>query len=319
MKRSQLSFVVCIHLLSLAVAVQASEKDSTVGSSSLSATSRTVNDLYPGLAGAALTYAVASKLPEGVLLRAGTLVVRNEELNERITRAVQQMQPKLRKNALFLLENIATFKLLLAEAKTEAAKSSKDVSEKDDQAIIQDYLLTSAKAVKVTDAEIRDFYSSNTSMLGGAPLAQVEGLIEKFLLQQKQQEFVNQRIQTIGRRMQIEISASWLKVHAALARDNPVDKARASGKPSLVDFGSTGCIPCDMMAPILDRLKEKYKGKLNVLLVHVGEEPILTERFLVQTIPIQIFFDKDGNEVFRHTGFFAEDAIERQLSQMGVK
>jgi len=303
----------------LAVAVQASERDSTVAPSSSSAIRRTVNDLYPGLARGALSYAAASKLPEGILLRAGTLVIRNEELNERIAKAVQQMQPKLKKNALFLLEKIATVKLLLAEAKTEAAKSGNDISEKDEQTIIQDYLLTLAGTVKVSDVEIRNFYSSNTKMLGGASLAQVKPQIEQFLLQQKQQEFINQRIQTIGRRMQIEISASWLKVHAVLARDNPVDKARASGKPSLVDFGSTGCIPCDMMAPILDRLKEKYKGKLNVLFVHVREEPILTERYLVQTIPIQIFFDKDGNEVFRHVGFFAEEAIEKQLSQMGVK
>ena len=319
MKGSQSFLVVCLCLLSLAVAVQASQKDSTSAPSSSTAISHTVNDLHPGLTRGALSYAVASKLSEGVLLRAGTLVVRAEELNERIAKAVQQMQPKLKKNAIFLLEKMATVRLLLAEAKSEAAKSGNDISGKDEQTIVQDYLLTLAGGVKISDEEVRNFYSSNAEMLGGASLAQVKRQIEQFLLQQKQQEFINQRIQTIGRRMKIEISASWLKVHAALAKDNPVDKARASGKPSLVDFGSTGCIPCDMMAPILDRLKDRYKGKLNVLFVHVQEEPILAERYLVQSIPIQIFFDKDGNEVFRHVGFFAEDAIERQLSQMAVK
>ena len=50
------------------------------------------------------------------------------------------------------------------------------------------------------------------------------------------------------------MSASWAREQAVLAKDNPVDKARASGKPSLVDFGAKGCIPCDMLAPILEAL-----------------------------------------------------------------
>jgi len=318
MKRSDFSLIACLCLLSFAIAVQGSEKLSTLGPPSSSATPRTINDLYPGLTRGALTYAVPSKLPEGTLLRAGTLVIPDNELTEQIAKAAEQMRPKLKKNGLFLLEKIATFKLLLAEAKAEAAKSGTDISQEDDQAIIQDHLLAVAKTVKVTDAEIRDFYSSNSKTLGGASLALVKIQIEQFLLQQKQQEFINQHIQTVGSRMQIEISDSWLKIHAALARDNPVDKARASGRPSLVDFGATGCIPCDMLAPILDRLREKYKGRLNVLFVHVREEPILATRYAVQTIPVQIFFDKDGKEVFRHVGFFPEEAIEKQLSQMGV-
>jgi len=118
--------------------------------------------------------------------------------------------------------------------------------------------------------------------------------------------------------MSTEISASWLKKYAALAGVNPVDKARASGKPSLVDFGSVGCRPCDMMAPILDTLREKYKEKLNVLFVHVGQEQILASRYGIQSIPVQIFFDKTGKEVHRHLGFFPQSEIENLLSDMGI-
>ncbi|OHB73069.1 MAG: hypothetical protein A2Z25_06720 [Planctomycetes bacterium RBG_16_55_9] len=123
----------------------------------------------------------------------------------------------------------------------------------------------------------------------------------------------------MGKRRQIEVSASWLKTQAALAQDNPVDRARASGRASLIDFGSTGCVPCDMMAPILEVLREKYQGKVDVLFIHVGEEPILASRYGVQAIPAQIFFDKNGKEIFRHVGFFPQEQIETQLSQMGVK
>ncbi len=298
--------------------LQGSEKSNTVNPSS-SPKPLTVNQLYPGLTTGAMSCAAASTLPEGVVLRAGDLVIENNELIEVIGKAPEQIQPQLKKNTFFVLEQVATLKLLLTEARTEAAKSNKDISEKNEQAIIQNYLGALAKTVKVGDEEILDFYNGNKEMFDGASLAQVKPQIEQFLLQQKQQELINEHIRTIGRRMQIEISASWLKVQAALARDNPVDKARASGRVSLVDFGSTGCVPCDMMAPILETLREKYNGKVNVLFIHVGEEPILASRYGVQSIPVQIFFDKTGKEVFRHVGFFPQEQIEGKLSEMQVK
>ncbi|OHB62066.1 MAG: hypothetical protein A2167_03535 [Planctomycetes bacterium RBG_13_46_10] len=119
--------------------------------------------------------------------------------------------------------------------------------------------------------------------------------------------------------MQIEISASWLKVQAALALDNPVDKARASGKPTLVELGASGCIPCDMMQPILEALRKKYGEKINIIFVHVGQEQILGARYGIQAIPVQIFFDKNGKEFFRHVGFFPQEEVEKKLSEMGVK
>ena len=310
--------VVYLSLLVLVVPLEGAEINSAVKSSS-SPKPRTVNELYPGLTKGAMSWAAASTLPEGVVLRAGELVIENKELIEEIGKAPEQMRPKLKKNAFFILEQVATFKLLLAEARAEAVKSGKDIREKDEQTIIQDYLRALVKTVKVSEAEILDFYNGNKEMLGSASLAQVKPQIEQFLLRQRQQELINEHIQTIGRRIRIEISASWLKVQAALARDNVVDKARASGMDSLVDFGSNGCVPCDMMAPILETLREKYKGKVNVLFVHVGEEPILASRYGVQSIPVQIFFDKTGKEVFRHVGFFAQEQIEGKLSEMRVE
>ena len=110
-----------------------------------------------------------------------------------------------------------------------------------------------------------------------------------------------------------------MKEQAALAKDNLVDKARASGLPSMVDFGASGCQPCEMMAPILETLKKKYAGKVNVEFVHVRDEQVLASRYGIQSIPVQVFFDKDGKEVFRHVGFFPQDEIEKKLAEMGVK
>lgn len=319
MKRFGTLPAACLFLLAFVLPLQGAGTDATVNSPPSSPKSQAVNDLYPGLTIGAFTYAVASELPKGVLLKAGGLLIHDKELREEIAKAQEQMRPKLEKNAFFVLEQNATVKLLWAEAKADAAKSNKDISQKNDQTIIQDYLPTLVKNVEVGDSEILYFYNSNKDTLGGASLAQVKPQIVQFLLQQKQQDFINKYIQTLGQRMQIEISAPWLKAQATLAKDNPVDRARASGAACLVDFGSTGCVPCDMMAPILDTLREKYKGKLNVLFIHVGQEPILAGRYGIQSIPVQIFFDKSGKEVFRHVGFFPQEQIEGKLSEMGVK
>jgi thioredoxin 1 len=319
MKILPFSLVAFLCLLSLATAIHADEKNSPAISSPSEKPLPTVNDLYPGLTKGALTYAAASKLPETILLRAGTLAIHEKEVMQEISKAPEKMQQKLKKNALFILEQIAALKLFLAEARNQATANGIDISEKNEQQIIQEHVNHLTKKVKVSDAEIQDFYSSNTKMLGGASLSQIRPQIEQFLLQQKKQEFINEYIRTIGRRMPIRIDDAWLKTHAALAQDNPVDKARASGIPSLVDFGSTGCIPCDMMAPILDELGKKYKGKINVLFIHVGEEPILAERYGIQSIPIQVFFNKAGKEVFRNVGFFAKEKILAKWKELGLE
>jgi len=191
MKNCRLCVVSSLILLSFFVSLRAADEGNPgIVSPSLSKPP-TVDDLYPGLTSGALAYARACELPKGTLLRAGKLVIHDKELADEIAKAPPQMQPELKKNALFHLEQIATFKLLLAEATAEIKKSSGDISEKTEQQIIQDYLQTLVNTIDVNDAEIRKFYDSNTQMFGGATLAQIGPQIKQFLLQQKQQEFVN--------------------------------------------------------------------------------------------------------------------------------
>jgi len=44
---------------------------------------------------------------------------------------------------------------------------------------------------------------------------------------------------------------------------------------------------------------------------------VLGSRFGVRTIPLQVFFDRDGKEVFRHVGVFPEAQIRAKLSELG--
>ena len=274
-----------------------------------------LNESYPGLASGGLTFARLADLPEGTVLKAGELTIVEKEVADEIAKAPKEVQDQLKKNAFFLLEQMATGGILRSAAKAEAGKDAPA----DQRQLIQGYLKGVVANIKVTDAEVADFYRGNQDMFGGASLDKVKTELSQYLLRQKQQEAVNRHIETLGQRMPIEVSDAWAKEQAVLASDNPVGKARASGKPSLVDFGSKGCRPCDMLAPILETLKTKYEGKANVLFVSVREEQILAARYGIQSIPVQIFFDKDGKEVLRHVGFWPQEEIEKQMAKLGAK
>ena len=280
----------------------------------------TIAALYPTVTSGALTFAKAAELSNGIALRSGDITISMADISKFIEAQPPELQAELNKNALFVLEHLATPRLLLNLAKKSTTPNAKEAGPKSDQQIIQDYFEKHVfGTIEVTDAEAEEFYRQNKNMFGGAALAQVREVIKPYLSGQKKQEAAADYIRTIGKKIDISVSASWLKKQAALTLDNPVDKARNSGKPSLADFGATGCVPCDMLAPILKDLEAKYKDKLNVLFIHVREKQILAARYGVETIPVQIFFDKSGKEVFRHIGFFPQEEIEKKLTEMGVK
>ncbi len=312
MKKQNSVALFCAGLLLLLAAGQAGEAPGT--------SNKTVDMIHPGLASGVLTFARLADLPAGVLLRAGTLEIRASDLDGELAGVPAALQAQLKKNLFFLLENLATKRLLLAAAAQALGQPLKTARTQQDEAkLIQAYFDKMLGNIQVTDAEAKAFFEANQDMFGGVKFEQIKDGLKNYVLQEKQQKAVRDHVRSLGQRMAIEVSAAWTAEQAVLARDNPVDKARASGKPALVDFGSTGCAPCEMMAPILETLKKKYEGKAHVLFVQVQEEQILAARYGIESIPVQIFFDKDGKEVFRHVGFYPQSEIEKKMAEMGVQ
>lgn len=93
----------------------------------------------------------------------------------------------------------------------------------------------------------------------------------------------------------------------------------AKGKLTMVDLGAKKCVPCKMMAPILKKLEKAYEGKAEIVFIDVWEDRSQASRFKITAIPTQIFFDKNGEEVYRHVGFLDEKSIIRQLTKMGAE
>ena len=96
------------------------------------------------------------------------------------------------------------------------------------------------------------------------------------------------------------------------------EQLTGNGLPVMIDLGSDQCIPCKMMAPILEELKTEYAKTLTVHFLDTRKWPALEEIYRIQLIPTQIFYDASGKELFRHIGFYAKEDIFAKWKEFGV-
>jgi thioredoxin 1 len=89
--------------------------------------------------------------------------------------------------------------------------------------------------------------------------------------------------------------------------------------PRMVDLGADKCIPCKMMAPILEELRREYAGVFTVEFIDVWKNPDAAEKYGIRIIPTQIFFDATGKELFRHEGFYSKEDILAKWEELGVE
>ncbi len=89
--------------------------------------------------------------------------------------------------------------------------------------------------------------------------------------------------------------------------------------PRLVDLGAGTCIPCKLMAPILEELKTEYADQINVEILDVRQDPNVISEYHIRVIPTQIFYDALGQERFRHEGFMSKEDILAMWEQLGVE
>lgn len=103
----------------------------------------------------------------------------------------------------------------------------------------------------------------------------------------------------------------------------PVNNTETEAAPSaekiplLIDLGAGKCIPCKMMEPILEELREEYAGKLKVKFIDVWQNKSEGVKYNIRMIPTQIFMSPDGSELFRHEGFYSKDDILGKWKELG--
>lgn len=106
---------------------------------------------------------------------------------------------------------------------------------------------------------------------------------------------------------------------ASGSSEDPRAAEQMVGLPRLLDLGAEKCVPCKMMAPILDELRETYADQLEVEFVDVWKDPAPGREHGVKVIPTQIFFDECGRELFRHQGFMSREDILTKWREFGYE
>lgn len=99
----------------------------------------------------------------------------------------------------------------------------------------------------------------------------------------------------------------------------PAVTAQQRALPTMLEFGSTTCIPCRAMAPIIAELERDYAEHLVVRFIDVQKSPDEMAEYEVTVIPTQVFVSADGKELFRHEGFFAKEEILERWNQLGYE
>ncbi len=82
----------------------------------------------------------------------------------------------------------------------------------------------------------------------------------------------------------------------------------------LIDFFAEWCMPCLTMAPIVDELSEKFKGKIKFGKVDVGENQDIAQRFEVASIPNFVLL-KDGKMIDQFVGAIPAEELETTLQK----
>lgn len=83
----------------------------------------------------------------------------------------------------------------------------------------------------------------------------------------------------------------------------------------LVDFFAEWCMPCLMMAPIVEELAEEFQSKVKFGKVNIEDNPEITRKFEIRSIPTFILF-KDGEIVEQFTGSMNKEEFESRIDNL---
>ncbi|SHF40659.1 thioredoxin [Caldanaerobius fijiensis DSM 17918] len=98
------------------------------------------------------------------------------------------------------------------------------------------------------------------------------------------------------------------------ARDgNFAQEVLNADKPVLVDFWAEWCMPCRMMAPVVDQIAEEHP-EIKVVKLNVDENPLIASTYRIMSIPTLGIF-KDGKMVDKVIGVTPKQHLLNKILQ----
>ncbi len=119
--------------------------------------------------------------------------------------------------------------------------------------------------------------------------------------------------------------------------DFDIEKLKANKLPMIIAFGSSSCVPCQELKPILQELSKEYENKVIIKFVDISKNSDVAMDFPIKVVPTLFFFNKDGSpfesddlimysskkdnkHIFTaYEGKLGKSYLEQILKEMGVK
>ena len=102
-------------------------------------------------------------------------------------------------------------------------------------------------------------------------------------------------------------------LNAGIMTDEEFDEIIGSKDICVVDFSASWCGPCRMMAPVLEDVSDKYKGKYFFYQIDIDSAEELANKFKIEAVPTIVVFKK-GTEIDRTSGYQDFEEFERFLN-----
>lgn len=98
-----------------------------------------------------------------------------------------------------------------------------------------------------------------------------------------------------------------------LNADNFENEVLESDMPVIVDFYADWCMPCKVMAPVVNEIEKKYINSIKMGKINIDENPIVALDYRVLSIPTLLFI-KDGKVLGR-----LEEAVTKNVVETKIK
>lgn len=86
-------------------------------------------------------------------------------------------------------------------------------------------------------------------------------------------------------------------------------------RPAVIDFYTTWCGPCKMMAPIVEEMAKAYAGKVDFYKVDIDKEQELAQTFGIQSIPTFLFIPVNGKPTMQ-MGAMPKETFEKMVKEI---
>lgn len=91
-----------------------------------------------------------------------------------------------------------------------------------------------------------------------------------------------------------------------------VEPFPVKGKVTVVDFGAEWCASCPEMAQLMNAMQKEYGEKVAFITIDIDKYRGIENKYLIEEMPSQIFYDHTGEPVWFHRGAVDADALRER-------